>query len=383
MRPPSCRFEVCSLRHQLEQEGVGRLFSAAFGVIGCDGDERNGACEDFLVSERLLMRAAQGDEEAFRELVDPHRRELHFHCYRILGSMQDAEDVLQETLLGAWRGLERFDERASLRAWLYRIATNRCLNALRDAGRRPPSLDLPFDPPEATRVGEPTWLEPYPDVLLEGISDASPGPDARYETRETLELAFIAALQHLPPRQRAALVLRDVLGFHAAEVADMLDSSVDSVKGALKRARATLEQRLPATDRDRSPLPNSPGERELVQRFADAFQTDDINGIVALLTEDAWLTMPPSTLEYQGRLVIASFLRENTNWRRGERYRLVPTRANTQPAFGTYRTDAHAPIAHATGLVVLTLEGKRIAAITQFLNTSILSRFGLPRTIAV
>jgi RNA polymerase sigma-70 factor (ECF subfamily) len=176
-------------------------------------------------------------------------------------------------------------------------------------------------------------------------------------------------------------VLRDVLGFHAAEVADMLDSSVDSVKGALKRARATLEQRLPPTDRDRSPLPNSPGERELVRRFADTWEADDINGIVALLTEDAWLTMPPSTLEYQGQSVIASFLRENSTWRRGQRYRLIPTRANTQPAFATYRTDAHAPIAHGTGLVVLTLEGERIAAITQFMDTSILSRFGFPRTL--
>ena len=333
------------------------------------------------MSERLLMRAAQGDEEAFRELTDPYCRELEVHCYRILGSMQDAEDMLQETLLRAWNGLERFEQRASLRAWLYRIATNRCLNALRDAERRPPSLDFPFDVPEPTRVGEPTWLEPYPDVLLEGVVDASPGPEARYETRETLELAFIAALQDLPPRQRAALVLRDVLGFHAAEVAQMLDSSVESVKGALKRARATLEQRLPSTDRDRSPLPDSPGERELVRRFADAFQADDIDGVVALLTDDAWLTMPPSTLEYQGRLAIASFLRDVATWRRGQRYRLVPTRANTQPAFGVYRTDAHAPIAHATGLVVLTLEGEQISAITQFMNTSILSRFGLPRTL--
>jgi len=290
--------------------------------------------------------------------------------------MHDAEDVLQETLLGAWHGLEHFEQRASLRSWLYRIATNRCLNALRDAGRRPPQLELPFDAPEPTRVGEPTWLQPYPDVLLEGVIDASPGPDARYETRETVELAFIAALQHLPPRQRAALVLRDVLGFHAAEVADMLDSTVDSVKGALKRARETLDQRLPPTDRDRSLIPNSPGERELVRRFADAWEADDINGIVALLTEDAWLMMPPSTLEYQGRAVIASFLRENVTWRQGRRYRLVPTRANTQPAFATYRTDAHAPIAHATGLVVLTLERERVAAITQFMDTSILSASG-------
>lgn len=161
----------------------------------------------------------------------------------------------------------------------------------------------------------------------------------------------------------------------------MLDSSVDSVKAALKRARATLEQRLPPADRDRSPLPDSPGERELVRRFADAFQADDINGVVALLTEDAWLTMPPSTLEYQGRSVIGSFLGENAARRRGRRYRLIPTRANTQPAFATYRTDAHAPIAHATGLVVLALEGERIAAITQFLDPSLLSRFGLPRTL--
>jgi RNA polymerase sigma-70 factor (ECF subfamily) len=202
------------------------------------------------------------------------------------------------------------------------------LNALRDAGRRPPPLELPFDPPEPTRAGEPTWLEPYPDVLLEGIIDASPGPDAHYETRETIELAFIAALQHLPPRQRAALVLRDVLGFHAAEVADMLDSSVDSVKAALKRARTTLEQRLPPTDRDRSPLPNSPDERELVRRFADAFQADDINGIVALLTEDAWLTMPPSTLEYQGRSAIAHVVRAPLGADAGRRRRKYRHRAD-------------------------------------------------------
>jgi RNA polymerase sigma-70 factor (ECF subfamily) len=290
--------------------------------------------------------------------------------------------MLQETLLGAWRGLGRFEERASLRAWLHRIATNRCLNAVRDAGRRPPPPpDPPFEAPEPTRVAEPTWLEPYPDVLREGIIDASPGPDARYETREAIELAFITALQALPPRQRAALVLRDVLGFRTAEVAEMLRSSEDSVKGALKRARATLEQLLPADDREQAPLPNSPPERGLVRRFADAFEADDIDAIVALLTDEAWLIMPPSTLEYQGLPAIAAFLRQAIRWRSGRRNRLVPTRANTQPTFGCYRNDAHTPIARATGLIVLTLEGEQIAAITQFLDGSVLPRFGLPRTL--
>ena len=187
-----------------------------------------------------------------RARTDPHRRELQMHCYRILGSMQDAEDVLQETLLAAWRGLERFEQRASLRAWLYRIATNRCLNALRDAGRRPPpALELPFDTPEPTRIGEPVWLEPYPDVLLEGIADASPGPDARYETRETLELAFITALQHLPPRQRAALVLRDVLGFHATEVGRHPRQQRGLGQGRTQ-ARPSDARTAPATHRPRA-----------------------------------------------------------------------------------------------------------------------------------
>ena len=334
------------------------------------------------MSEQLLTRAVAGDEQAFSELTDPHRRELHVHCYRILGSMQDAEDALQETLLAAWRGLARFEGRASLRSWLYQIATNRCLTALRDAGRRPPPpVDPPFEPPKPTRLAEPTWLEPYPDAMLEGIIDASPGPHVRYETRETLELAFIAALQQLPARQRVVLVLRDVLGFHAAEVAAMLDSSEDSVKGALKRARATLDQHRPV--RDRAPARQSPREREIVRRFVDAFEADDVDAIVALLTEDAWVTMPPSPLEYQGPAAIAAFLRQVVAWHTGRssRRRLVPTRANTQPAFGCYRLDANTSVAHATGLIVLTLEGDQIAAYTQFLDSSILAQFGLPRTL--
>jgi RNA polymerase sigma-70 factor (ECF subfamily) len=334
------------------------------------------------VSEQLLLRATRGDDTAFRELTDPYRRELQFHCYRILGSMPDAEDALQETMLSAWRGLGGFEERSSLRAWLYRIATNRCLDALRDASRRPPAgPEPPFEPPAPTRLAEPTWLEPYPDAMLEGIVDAAPGPDARYETRETVELAFIAALQELPPRQRAALLLRDALGFRAREVADMLETSEDSVKSALKRARATIDQLHPPPGRERAPLPHSADERELVRRFSDAWVADDIDAVVALLTDDAWVTMPPSPLQYQGRPAIAAFLREVAGWRGGRRYRLIATRANSQPAFGCYRTDAHAPIAHPAGLIVLTLEGDRIAAVTNFIDTSVLRHFGLPRTL--
>jgi RNA polymerase sigma-70 factor (ECF subfamily) len=334
------------------------------------------------VSQQLLSRAVEGDEDAFRELTDGYRRELQFHCYRILGSMQDAEDALQETLVSAWRGLAGFEQRSSLRAWLYRIATNRCLDALRDAGRRPPPApDPPFAPPAPTRMAEPTWLEPYPDALLEGIIDTTPGPEARCETRETIELAFITALQALPPRQRAALLLRDVLGFHAAEAADMLGGSEESVKSALKRARSTIEQLQGPQARRRAPLPDSDCERELVRRFADAWVADDIDAVVALLTDDAWVSMPPSPLEYQGHAAIASFLREIANWRGERRYKLIPTRANTQPAFACYRDDAHAPIAHAVGLLVLTLEGEQIAAITNFIDSGVLPRFGLPRTL--
>jgi RNA polymerase sigma-70 factor (ECF subfamily) len=230
-------------------------------------------------------------------------------------------------------------------------------------------------------MAEPTRLDPYPDALLEGVIDQSPGPEARYETRETIELAFIAALQALPPRQRATLLLRDVLGFHAAEVADMLGSSEDSVKSALKRARSTIEQGYGAQAQRRVPLPDSHGERELVRRFADAWVADDIDAVVALLTDDAWIRMPPSPLEYQGHAAIGNFLRQIANWRGERRYKLIPTRANTQPAFACYREDEHTPIAHAVGLLVLSLDGEQIAAITNFIDSSVLPRFGLPRTL--
>ena len=329
-----------------------------------------------MVTQTTLARARAGDGQAFRELTDPYRRELQLHCYRILGSVQDAEDLLQETLLAAWRGLGRFQERASLRAWLYRIATNRCLNAIRDSGRRPPELVAPSGP---TR-GEPTWLEPYPDSLLDGVPDTAPGPESRYETKEALALAFVAGLQHLPPRQRAVLVLRDVLGFRAAEVAGMLDSSEVSVNSALQRARAALHTRLGPADRERAPLPRSPRERELLGRFADALQSADIQRMVALLTDDAWLTMPPEPGEYQGHAAIAGFFLDRTWW--GTRtLRLLPVRANGQPAFGYYLSEPGEPILRAQGLMVLTLEGDQIAAITRFGGSALFPDLGLPETL--
>ena len=332
------------------------------------------------MAERTLSRARAGDEEAFRELIDPYRGELQLHCYRMLGSVQDAEDVLQETLLAAWRGVGLFDGRSSLRAWLYRIATNLCLNALRDRKRRPPKAEPIAEPPEPTRRSEPIWLDPYPDALLDTVADTSPGPEARYELKEGIGLAFVAALQHLPPRQRAVLVLRDVLGFRAAEVADMLETSEAAVKGALQRARATLERRLPAGDRERAPLPRSPRERELVGRFARAVESGDVDGVVTLLTDDARLTMPPQPFEYQGHAAIAGFLHDRAALRGGP-LRLAPTPANGQPAFGCYLPDAQTAIARPYGLMVLTLQGDRISAITWFGDSSVFPHFGLPRTL--
>jgi len=287
---------------------------------------------------------------------------------------------LQETLLAAWRGLERFEERASIRAWLYRIATNRSLDALRASRRRPEDLQPMTEVPEPTRYGEAIWLEAYPDVLLEGFPDQAPGPEARYEAKEAIALAFIVGLQHLPPQQRAVLVLRDVLGFRAGEVAEMLDSTEQSVNGLLRRARAAFESRLPAAGRERAPLPNSKLERDVVGRFADAVEAGDIDGMVALLTDDAWLTMPPEPYEYQGGAAIATFLRDR-EVRRGAPLRLVPTRANGQPAFGCYLPDAQAPIARAYGMMVLTLTDNHISAITWFGERSLAGHFGLPRTL--
>jgi RNA polymerase sigma-70 factor (TIGR02960 family) len=332
------------------------------------------------MTEQYLDRARAGDEGAFRELTDPYRRELQLHVYRIVGSAQDAEDLLQETLLDAWRGLERFEGRASIRAWLYRIATNRSLDALRASRRRPEDLQRMTEPPEPTRRAEPIWLEPYPDILLEGIPDDAPGPQARYESKEAIALAFIAGLQHLPPQQRAVLVLRDVLGYRADEVAEMLDTTAASVNSLLRRARAAFESRLPAAGRDRAPLPNSRLERDVAGRFAEAVEAGDIDAVVAVLTDDAWLTMPPWPWEYQGQTAVGGFLRF-LEGSRGAPLRLVPTRANGQPAFGCYRPTAQTDIARASSLVVLTLEGDRISAMTWFTDTSVFPHFGLPRML--
>ncbi len=331
-------------------------------------------------AESTLARARAGHEGAFRELTEPHRKELQLHCYRILGSMQDAEDLVQETLVAAWRGLETFEGRASVRSWLYRIATNRCLNALRARSRRPKEVQTMSDALEPTRLIEPVWLEPYPDFLLEGIPDRSPGPAARYETRESVELAFIVALQALPPRQRVVLVLCDVLGFRLAEAAEMLDTSEKSVKGVLQRARAGLKERLSDGDRERAPRPDSAIERRLIGRFADAVESGDVDEMVSLLTEDARLTMPPLPLEYQGHDAIGAFLHHREELR-GRPMRVVPTRANTQPAFGCYLPDTQTAIAHAHALFVLTLEGDQISAITWFGDKSVFPHFGLPRTL--
>ena len=328
------------------------------------------------VSTDLLELATAGDQDAFRELVEPYRPELHVHCYRILGSIQDAEDALQETLLAAWRGLAGFERRASVRTWLYSVATNRALNMLRAAKRRPevgmpPNVALP----EPTRLAEPLWLEPYPDVLIDDELGSPPGPEARYEAKEAISLAFVTALQLLPARQRAVLILRDVLGFRAAEVARMLDSTVESVTSALKRARATLESR-PHTEAP--PEPESPAEHELVSRLAAAFEANDVDAIVALLAEDVRLTMPPLPLEYVGRDEAARFYSVVAT--RPGRRRIVQTRANGQPALAFYSGDATGDEFVATSLLVVTLAGRRFAALTRF-DPSVLPHFGLPRIL--
>jgi RNA polymerase sigma-70 factor (TIGR02960 family) len=333
-----------------------------------------------VLTAELIARAQAGDDSAFAELIEPHRRELHVHCYRMLGSFQDAEDALQDTLLAGWQGLGGFEGRASVRTWLYRIATNRCLNALRSASRRPArEWDVPgVQPPEPTRLGEIVWLEPYPDALLADVIDAPIGPEARYEQTEAISLAFVTALQLLPPRQLAVLILRDVLGFHANEVADMLDSTVESVTSALKRARASLQrQRQQSGDHEPAPAADSAAEHAIVAQFVSAYESADVDALVSLLTDDVFISMPPIPFEYEGADLTGRFFAGIFG--AGRRFELVRTHANGQPALGAYLRGP-AATSHAVGLYVLTLAGDRISAMTRF-EPSVLPWFGLPLSL--
>ena len=311
-------------------------------------------------------RAAAGEGADFRELTAPYTAELHLHCYRMLGSLADADDVLQEVLLAAWQGLAGFAGRSSLRTWLYRIATNRCLNAIRAGHRRPrPEPIPPFDAPAPSRRDAVTWLQPYPDRPGIGAD-----PAARVEAQETVQLAFVVALQRMPPRQTAALLLCDVLAFSPAEAAGMLDTTSTAVTGLLQRAREALRVDPAAVHR-----PDAQ-EEALAGRFADAFVRDDVAAVIALLTDDAWLTMPPAPHEYSGAEAIGGFLRASLSWRTGRRLELRPTRANGQPAFRCCLADDGGAGTRSLGLVVLTMSGGRISRVTRFLDAAPADRFG-------
>jgi RNA polymerase sigma-70 factor (TIGR02960 family) len=334
-----------------------------------------------MMTADLLSRARAGDGEAFRELAGPYLRELQVHCYRMLGSFADAEDTVQETMLAAWQGIGGFaEERASLRTWLYKIATNRCLNARRAASRRPArEWDASaFGPLAPVPRDEAVWLQPFPDALFQDAIGAQPGPEARCEQAEAISLAFVAALQLLPPRQVAVLILRDVLGFRASEVAGMLGVTVESANSALKRARASLQRRQqPAAGRRPPPAAGSPAEDAIVAKFARAWESADLDALVALLTDDVFIAMPPVPFGYEGRDAVARYC--GSLFAAGRGFDLVPVRANGQPAFGAYLRGP-AGVRHATAFYVLTLAGGQVCALTRF-EASVLPWFGLPRSL--
>jgi RNA polymerase sigma-70 factor (TIGR02960 family) len=311
-------------------------------------------------SQELLAAARSGDQQAFGRLVEPHMTELRAYCYEMLGSLHDAEDAVQEALLRAWRGLPRFEGRSSLRLWLYRIATNACLDLI---ARRPD--------PDRTPLVEPAWMEPLPDDRLSGEP-----PEARYEQREAVELAFIVALQHLPARQRAVLILREVFGFSAREVADMLDTTVGAVTNVLRRARKAVAERLPEQSQQATlSVLGDERLRDLVERYVAAWERGDLEAIVSMLTDDAKYSMPPQPTWYLGRDAIAAFLADAAL---RDRWRFVSVRANGQLAFATYRWDAERALYEATGVDVLTLRGASISGVTAFLVPALVPRFGLP-----
>src|SRR3954469_20110129 len=323
---------------------------------------------------RLLEAARAGDEGAFARLVEPYRGELHAHCYRMLGSVHDAEDALQDATLRAWRGLARFEGRSSLRSWLYTIATNACLNAIAKRPKRVLPIDYgpasdPHTPP-GEPVVESVWIEPYPDEML-GIEDGYAAPDARYEQREAVELAFIAALQYLPPNQRAVLILREVLGFSAKEVADALDTSAASVNSALQRARAAVEERVPEQSQQETLRQIGDDEiNEIVARYVDAWERDDVEAFTAMLAEDASFAMPPLATWYSTREGIAGWAeRSSMNGLWG--WKGIVTRANGQVAIGFYSWDKEQQAALPFALNVLTFRGREVSEVVAFINRSI------------
>jgi len=310
------------------------------------------------------------DEARFTKLVAAHRRELHVHCYRLLGSVEDAEEVLQDALLSAWQHHDSFEGRSSVRTWLYRIATNRCLDHLRAGRRSPMATPLRLEPPEPSATGEVPWLQPLPADLLE------PDPAATAEQREAISLAYVRALQLLPPRQRVVLVLREVLQFPASDVAQMLDVTEESVTSALKRARATLKVEQPA---EPPPAPRSPEERRVIEAWLDAFSVLDIPRLVDLLTDDAWLRMPPLPFEYHGREAAERFFIAMHVPGRADRF--VETRANGQPAYAAYSRDEVTGLWRCKGLFVMSLSGERVHEVTRF-EPAVGALFGLPRTLS-
>jgi RNA polymerase sigma-70 factor, ECF subfamily len=337
-----------------------------------------------VADERLVSAARAGDEDAFARLVEPHRKALHAHCYRMLGSVADAEDALQDALLNAWRGLAKFEGRSSLRSWLYTIATNACLRAIERRPKRVLPIDYApaADPHDglAEPLVESVWVEPYPHDAA-GLEDMPAGPEARYEQRESVELAFIAALQHLPARQRAVLILRDVLGFSARETAATLETSPPAVDSALQRAHKAVDERLP--ERSQQAVLGSLDDRELreiVDRYVDAFERNDVDAVVDMLAVDGAFTMPPLPTWYRGREAVAAFLSDHV-LAGDKRWRLVPARANGQLAFGNYRWDEARSIFEPRSLSVLTLGREGIAEITTFIGPEMMPRFGLPDQI--
>ena len=327
------------------------------------------------IEQELLQAARAGREDAFEPLVEPYRGELHAHCYRMLGSVHDAEDAVQEALLRSWRGLKRFEGRSSLRSWLYTIATNTCLNQLAKRPKRVLPVDFgpSWDPHDG--VGEPVvesvWIEPYPDAQL---ADGAVSPEAHYEQRESVELAFVAALQHLAANQRAALILREVLGFSAAEVAEALDTSVASVNSALQRARKTVDEKLPAQSQQAT-LRELGDERlrEIVERYIDALGSDDVDAVVELLADDAAWSMPPLASWFRGLEDVSGFLARGPmsgEWR----WRRLATTANGQPAVAAYTWDESQRCYLPFALDVITFEGDRIKEVTAFITRAMQGR---------